>query len=51
MTLTNELLLILLGLAVLLLGVAGEFSAPANRTMRLVAAVLGLLVLIFALVR
>lgn len=48
---TNELLLILLGLAVLLLGVAGEFTPPLDRVARVIAAVLGVVVLVAALVR
>lgn len=48
---TNEILLILLGLGVLLIGVAGELSPPAGRAARLAGAVLGLVVLIVALVR
>ena len=48
---TNEILLILLGLAVLFLGVAGELAAPVDRLLRIAAAVLGVVVLVAVLVR
>jgi len=51
MTITNEILFVLLGVAVLLLGIAGEFSVPPGRAMRMIAAVLGVLVIVLVLLR
>jgi hypothetical protein len=51
MDLTNEVLLVQLGVAALLLGVAGEFSPPLGRALRLLAALLGVLVIVFVLLR
>lgn len=48
---TNEILFVLLGLAVVLLGVAGELAPPVGRGVRLVAAVLGLVVGLAVLLR
>lgn len=48
---TNELLLVLLGIAVVLLGLAGEVTGQGGRAMRVVAAVLGLVVVLAALLR
>lgn len=48
---TNELLLVLLGIAVVLLGVAGEVAGQGGRALRLIAAVLGLVVVLAALLR
>lgn len=51
MDISNVVLFVLLGIGVLCLGVAGELSAPANRVMHLIAAFLGILVILFALLR
>jgi hypothetical protein len=48
---SNELLLILLGIAVILLGLAGEVVGQGGRAMRLIAAVLGLVVVLAVLLR
>ena len=48
---SNEILLVLLGIGVLALGVAGEVTGQGGRVLRLIAAVLGLVVVLAALLR
>lgn len=48
---TNELLFVLSGVAIVLLGIAGEIPGQGGRAMRLIAAVLGLVVVLAALLR
>jgi hypothetical protein len=48
---SNEILLVLLGIAVVLLGLSGEVTGQGGRAMRVIAAVLGLVVVLAALLR
>lgn len=48
---SNELLLILSGIAIILLGLSGEVAGQGSRVLRLIAAVLGLVVVLAALLR